>query len=187
MCFRPCPVNSRVSTLFAAFLLSLCCLQPASKRGADDPLGLLAAGARPDYLRPFSQTSLAAIKAEYAGQSFMLSLWSTDCPPCREELVLFGELRKINPDLPLVLVSTDAPAQHARVASILAAAGLAAHSQSWIFTDGMVERLRYSIDPQWYGELPRSYYFAAGQQVAVHSGVLSRGLLETYLGLASGR
>ena len=31
-----------------------------------------------------------------------------------------------------------------------------AGAENWMFTDDFVERLRYEIDPQWHGEIPRT-------------------------------
>src|SRR6201987_3506452 len=39
--------------------------------------------------------------------------------------------------------------------AMLAETGLAA-AENWTFGDGFVERLRYEIDPQWRGEIPRT-------------------------------
>ena len=52
--------------------------------------------------------------------------------------------------------------------------------ESWMFADSFVERLRSSIDPNWYGELPRSYYFDSNHRMQSHSGIVSEELLQAW-------
>jgi hypothetical protein len=40
----------------------------------------------------------------------------------------------------------------------------------WQFSESDDERLRYSIDKQWYGELPRTYYYDKAHQIKSLSG-----------------
>ena len=46
-----------------------------------------------------------------------------------------------------------------------------------MFADSFVERLRFSIDANWYGELPRSYFFDVNNKMRSHSGIVSKELL----------
>ena len=43
--------------------------------------------------------------------------------------------------------------------------------QNWPFGDGFVERLRYEIDPQWKGEIPRTLLIARDGTVTTIEGV----------------
>ena len=52
---------------------------------------------------------------------------------------------------------------------------------NWIFSDSMPERLRYVIDPSWYGELPRAYFYDASHQRRAHSGLLKQEMLQSWL------
>ena len=141
---------------------------------------MLALSARAeDNFKPFSADSFAAIKQRYAGSEFLVGLWSVDCPPCLVELDMMGELLVDNPDLPFVLISTDPIAEREYAAEFLADFGLE-HIESWMFADSFEERLRFSIDPAWYGELPRSYFFDSEHQMHSHSGIMSRELLENW-------
>ena len=133
-------------------------------------------------IRPFTAQSFAQIKAERAGQPFVLALWSVDCPPCMVELDLLGRLRDQYPELPLVLVSTDDIAIQADAEDFLKDYGLD-DMTSWMFADDYAEPLRFSIDPQWFGELPRSYHFDAEHQFQAHSGIMTEAQLRSWLGL----
>lgn len=145
-------------------------------------LGLLASGlavAEEDHFKPFTADSFAAIKEQYAGQEFLLGLWSVDCPPCLVELDMMGQLLELNPDLPFVLISTDSIADRQAAVEYLEDFGLD-QRESWMFADSFEERLRFTIDPAWYGELPRSYFFDAEHNRQSHSGIMTRELLESW-------
>lgn len=134
-----------------------------------------------DYFQPFTATSFAEIKAGYAGQEFLVGLWSVDCPPCLVELDMMGAILEDNPDLPFVLISTDPIEDREWAYDFLQDFGLA-ERPSWMFADSFEERLRFSIDPNWYGELPRSYFFDADHQMHSHSGIMTRELLLQWFG-----
>jgi len=109
-------------------------------------------------------------------------LWSLDCPPCRAELALLGEIYQENPRLRLVLISTDDSSQAQAAQGILHKNGLS-KVESWIFGEPNAQRLRYEIDAAWYGELPRSYFYAANHTRVSVSGALKPQQLETWLAL----
>ncbi len=90
-----------------------------------------------------------------------------------------AELVRLNPDIPYVLVSTDPIDQRVYSAEFLEDVGLA-DKESWMFADNFVERLRFSIDPNWYGELPRSYFFDSNHAMKSHSGIVSEALLQEW-------
>jgi len=135
--------------------------------------------AHADNLRPFDGQSFAQIKEEFSGKPFVLSLWSIDCAPCRVELKLLGEIKQNDPDFSLVIISTDLLEDREEALDILDSYGLA-EFESWMFADAFVEKLRFSIDPLWHGELPRSYFFAQDHSFEAHSGVLNREQLQEY-------
>lgn len=132
-----------------------------------------------DKIQDFGTQSFAQIKSEYEGKPFVVSLWSIDCAPCRVELKLLGELKKNDPDFPLVVISTDSIENREEAADILDNYELQ-DIKTWMFADAFVERLRYSVDPLWHGELPRSYFFKADHSFESHSGVLTREQVQNY-------
>lgn len=132
-----------------------------------------------DNVRPFTAQSFEQIKASFQGKEFLLGLWSVDCPPCMVEMEFMAELTRLNPDIPYVLVSTDSIEQKAYSAEFLEDVGLA-DKESWMFADSFVERLRFTIDPNWYGELPRSYFFDENHAMQSHSGIVSEELLQRW-------
>ncbi|RLA17894.1 MAG: TlpA family protein disulfide reductase, partial [Gammaproteobacteria bacterium] len=53
--------------------------------------------------------------------------------------------------------------------------------ESWAFADPNVARLRYEIDPRWYGTLPRSYFFDSAHQRSATTGTLEKEQVEDWL------
>jgi thiol-disulfide isomerase/thioredoxin len=139
----------------------------------------MSATAVADNFSPFSADSFVKIKQEYAGREFLLGLWSVDCPPCLVELDMMSGVLENNPDLPFVLISTDPIEQRANAAEFLEDFGLA-DFPSYMFADSFVERLRFSVDPNWFGELPRSYFFTASAEMKSHSGIMTMELLNEW-------
>lgn len=142
---------------------------------------VIAASASAAEPVPFTVTSLAKIKAQYAGRPFILNLWSVnECSYCIAELTLLGKLAKTQKRLPLVLVATDSPEFARAMQKTLSPLGLAG-VDSWVFDDPIPERLRHAIDPSWYGELPRTYLYDARHQRETIVGVLGEQRLRAWL------
>jgi len=117
-------------------------------------------------LIPFKENSYSRL-IEENNTPFLMVLWSLDCPPCLKELNMLGGILKENPGLKLVLVSTDSPSRIENIKQRLNRAGLS-RVDNQIFTS-----VSSSIDPTWYGELPRSYFHADNKRHAI-SGMLDK-------------
>ncbi len=128
----------------------------------------------------FVRGSYQEIVSARAGKPFIISLWSLDCTYCHDDMVLFGKLSKKYPDLDLVLISTDTPEQINEIARRLQKYPLK-KAESWIFADSFVERLRYEVDTQWYGELPRTYFYDARGHALALSGKLDYAKIEQWI------
>jgi thiol-disulfide isomerase/thioredoxin len=130
-------------------------------------------------IRPFDADSMAAIRARHAGKPFVLAFWSTGCEPCRKEMVLWRGLKLRHPQVPIVLVSADVPGEEAAVRAFLMRYN-PGPVQHWMFADEFAERLRYSVDKNWRGEMPRTYLFDAAHVAEAHSGLLDRRVIEQW-------
>jgi len=131
-------------------------------------------------LKPFSKNSLDQITADREGQAFIMVLWSIDCPPCLKELEHFQALKAQFTKTNIVLISTDSPDDRASIGQVLVDYKLQT-IDSWIFSDSLPERLRYKIDPNWYGELPRTYFYDDDHTRMAHSGMLTQAQLQQWL------
>ncbi len=138
----------------------------------------LASAAGP--VRPFTADSFEKILAARADRPFLLALWSVTCAHCPVELRTLGELQRRHPQLDIVLVATDTPADADDAARLAREYGLGGTEQ-WIFADAMPERLRMAIDRRWHGELPRTYFFDRAHRVEAQSGVASAARFDSWI------
>lgn len=130
--------------------------------------------------KTFTRDSLVNIEQQYSGQAFLLMLWSLECPPCRDELALIAHLRQQGYRFNLVLLATDRPEMHSEAQQMLVEHQLLDES-NWFFSAQPTEFLRHQVDPGWFGELPRSYFYDAAHQRIGYSGKLSEALIKDWL------
>lgn len=131
-------------------------------------------------LKSFSSDSLSDITSAKSDQPFMMVLWSIDCAPCMEELSLFRDFKNQLSKENIVFISTDGPESISAIQQTLVGNQLE-QFENWVFSGEMVERIRYAIDPQWYGELPRTYFYGTEGNRKAHSGILTKKLLDQWL------
>lgn len=145
---------------------------------------LFGAATQAGDMKPFDRDSYVQVEQAYTGLPLLVAIWSLDCPPCMKELEMFGRLKREFPGFNLVLISTDGT-EAAEEARILLSSFDLSSADAWIFASERVEQLRYSIDPQWYGELPRSYLYHEGERRG-HSGLIDESRLRAWLVSAVG-
>lgn len=134
--------------------------------------------------QPFVRGTQQAIVAANAGTPFVFALWSLDCTYCRHDLAMLGRLQQEHPQLRLVMVATDPGERRGEVAPALA--GLGVEGESWMFADSYADRLRFEIDADWYGELPRTYFYdSEGDRVGL-SGSLDETAVRQWIDSAYG-
>ena len=131
-------------------------------------------------LQVFEADSLIQLKKSRVNKPFILILWSIDCPPCITELQLLQKNKQQFNDNNLVLISTDDLSLENNVHKVLQKFQLD-QLNNWIFSGALAERLRYSLDPSWYGELPRAYFYNSKHQRTAHSGILSANTLKLWI------
>jgi thiol-disulfide isomerase/thioredoxin len=147
-------------------------------------LGLAAGSAlaAPPAELSFTPDSLASITARHCGRGpFALAVWSIDCPHCKAGLQVLEKLRRQRPGLHVVLVQADVSPPPEAGPAMLSQAGVVG-SERWVFADQAPERLRYAIDPEWAGELPRTYLYDQHCGRVAVSGALSDESLRRWLG-----
>jgi len=125
-----------------------------------------------DQTQPFRAGSLNEILKARQGKPFILMFWSLDCASCMKDLDALAASMKKHPKLDLVMVSTDDAEFAGEVNDMLAKHQLK-QIESWIFSESNAQRLRYEVDPSWYGELPRSYFYDAGHNRLPVSGAIT--------------
>jgi len=85
---------------------------------------------------------------------------------------VISDLRVSHPEITIVMISTDEPANTSQVKSLLARNGLN-DLENWIFGSDDAQKLRYEIDSSWFGELPRTYFYNASHNRVGISGALN--------------
>lgn len=93
---------------------------------------------------------------------------------------MLKKLARKYPKLDIVLVSTDMPEEEKSVAGVLAKLSLS-KAETWLFADSYTERLRYEVDKTWQGELPRTYFFGANNEVKAFSGKIEQQEVEQWI------
>jgi len=128
-----------------------------------------------NIIRPFISGSFSQILEQRQEKPFALVLWSVDCPSCYKELEMLGKFSRQYTELDIVLVSTDIEATQDELQAVLTRYKLENNKniESWVFSGASDERLRFEIDRNWYGELPRSYFFETSEKKQVVSGIIS--------------
>jgi len=134
-------------------------------------LNTLTVFAAPATIKAFVPGSYQQILTEKANQGFMLVIWSLDCSTCIKDMELLSSIHKSRPALQIVMLSTDEPASTPEIQKLLEKYQLA-ELENWVFADDNSQKLRYEIDPGWYSELPRTYFFAKSHQREAVSGAL---------------
>lgn len=140
--------------------------------------------------QPLLRGSYQKIIAAHSGSPFIVAMWSLTCTHCAADLEIFKQLAQKYPGFDLVLISTDTPEQEADIAHALNKYHLGrsvknqkrlGKVESWVFADSYTERLRFEIDAQWYGELPRTYFYDAAGKARGVSGVLDEKEIEQWV------
>lgn len=154
---------------FAALLLVMAMLTPPHHAQAHDSL-------------PFVRGSFAAIRASHTGKPLIVHIWSLTCAPCLTELPVWGLMAAAHRDIALVLIEADRPTDKPdpRAMGRLHSAGLDG-VESWVFADRFEDRLRFEIDPDWQGELPRTLLVASNGTVSAVTGPIDATEVERWI------
>ena len=129
----------------------------------------------------FNKEQLIALKKENMGKQWLMLLWSVDCPPCFKELAIIQKLQRQHDDLAVVIINTDASDEiNTERSDIIEKFDLTTVT-NYHFVDGKGDQSRFYIDPNWYGELPRSYFVESDGKFHGKSGLIAEELLIQWL------
>lgn len=131
-------------------------------------------------IKPFVRGSYQQIISARQGKPFIIGFWSLSCTHCMDELAMLKKLSKKYPKLDLALVSTDMPEEERAVAATLEKVS-PKNAEAWLFADSFAERLRFEVDKKWYGELPRTYFYNADNEVTAISGRIEEKKVEQWI------
>ena len=128
---------------------------------------------------PFDMNTRKVIEKRYIDQPLIISFWSIDCPYCIDDLKKLGKALSKNTNVQLITVCVDGKESAKKAERILSQANLPKH-EKYQYAEVDEDRLRYNIDPAWYGELPRTYFYDAAHQVTPLSGKISNSFLDKW-------
>jgi thiol-disulfide isomerase/thioredoxin len=128
---------------------------------------------------PFEIDTRKAIEAKYLNQPLIISFWSIDCPYCIDDLKKLGKALTKNTKVKLVTVCVDGKESAKKAERVLNQAHLPEHER-YQYAEADEDKLRYSIDPNWYGELPRTYFYDVMHQVIPLSGKIPAVFLDKW-------
>ncbi len=128
---------------------------------------------------PFDMNTRQVIEKRYIDQPLIISFWSIDCPYCIDDLKKLGKALSKNTNVKLITVCVDGKESAKKAERILSQANLPKH-EKYQYAEVDEDRLRYNIDPSWYGELPRTYFYDAAHQVTPLSGKISNSFLDKW-------
>ena len=134
-----------------------------------------------DTLREFQRGSWKEIRQSHQGKPVVVHIWGVTCGPCRTEMPEWGAFVRERPDMSFVLIDADlVPNEAGAVATMLDQAGLGG-AENWVFGDNFVEPLRYEVDPQWRGEIPRTILIDRNGAATVMDGVVDFSSVRNWL------
>lgn len=131
----------------------------------------------------FNSEAFETLKQEKLGERWLMVIWSLDCPACFKELKLIQKLQKAQPSKPLnvVYINVDDSDEVAFERKQVLAVYDMQPAKNYYFTEGQADKSRYQIDPNWYGELPRSYFVDEQGNFKGKSGLLDEKLIKQWL------
>jgi len=129
---------------------------------------------------PFEINTRNVIEKKYLNQPLIISFWSIDCPYCIDDLKKLGKALSKNKNVKLITVCVDGKESAKKAERILNLAHLPEHER-YQYAEVDEDKLRYSIDPTWYGELPRTYFYDTAHQVTPLSGKIPNSFIDAWL------
>ncbi|MGH8557902.1 MAG: TlpA family protein disulfide reductase [Methylococcales bacterium] len=124
-------------------------------------------------LIPFVSGSYQEILANNANNPFMLVVWSINCSSCLKDLEQLNDIQTQNPGIKIIMLAVDELSDTDKIERILKQQQLD-DTERWVFAEENSQKLRFEIDPKWYGEIPRAYFFDSAHHRTGVSGLMSR-------------
>ncbi len=121
----------------------------------------------------FTSGSYQQLLADNANRPFMLIIWSVNCSSCLKDMALLSDIHQSRPELKIIMLAADELSAIEQIQPILEKHHLS-ELENWVYAEENTQKLQFEIDPKWYGELPRTYFFDKAHQRTGVSGVMSK-------------
>ena len=122
-----------------------------------------------DFIALDRHSARRLTEAESYRQPTIVALWSSDCSHCKKNLQFLSVHAKTNKRLRIItLAAEQASSDLGPMLDRYAIAG-----QRYAYGSDSPEAIAYAIDPNWAGELPRTFLFDGNGNKQKLSGVIS--------------
>lgn len=132
-----------------------------------------------DFIALDRQTARRLTDADSYRQPTIVALWSSDCSHCKKNLQVLADLRKTNKRLQVITIAAEP--ESTELAPMLDRYAIA--GPRYAYGSDSPEAIAYAIDPNWAGELPRTFLFDGKGKKEKTSGVISQKIAEQTTGL----
>jgi thiol-disulfide isomerase/thioredoxin len=129
------------------------------------------AGAATAPLKPYQAGDWSRLIKAGNGAPMAIHFWGVTCPACVKELPQWGAFVKRNPNAKVLFIQVDDVTPE-MMQKMLNKAGLE-KANSYYLASTFDERLRYEIDPQWYGETPTTIFVDKNGKTSRKTGLIN--------------
>ncbi|QWD77441.1 TlpA disulfide reductase family protein [Polynucleobacter sp. MWH-Svant-W18] len=113
------------------------------------------------------------------GSPIAIHFWGVTCPACVKEMPLWGSFLKGQPNAKVIFIQVDDVSIES-MQKMLAKAGLD-KANNYYIAGSFDERLRYEIDPKWYGETPTTIFIDQKGKATRQTGLIDFQKLKSFL------
>jgi thiol-disulfide isomerase/thioredoxin len=131
-------------------------------------------------LKPYLAGDWKSIAKTTNSAPVAVHFWGVTCPACVKEMPHWGQFLKSNPNAKVVFIQVDDVSQDS-MRKMLNKAGLESASNYYVAAP-FDERLRYEIDPKWYGETPTTIIIDKNGKATRKTGLINFKQLKNELG-----
>lgn len=146
-------------------------------------LAVLLALMQPSYaqspvLKPYQKGDWKTLIKPYSGQPVAIHFWGVTCPACVKELPQWGKFLSQNKNAKIIFIQVDETTLE-NIQKNLSKANLV-EANNYYVDSPFDERLRYEIDPKWFGETPTTIMIDKNSRVVRKSGLIDFRALDRF-------
>jgi thiol-disulfide isomerase/thioredoxin len=142
---------------------------------------VVCATASADELKPFIGGTWKNILKSHAGRPTIVHFWGMTCGPCRVEMPRWGVFLASHAGVDMVTIDTDPVGGLPGTAEAFLTSAQVPETDSWRFADPFAEKLYFSVDPNWQGEIPLTLLIGRDGQVTRKLGMIAMEDVEQWL------
>jgi thiol-disulfide isomerase/thioredoxin len=122
-------------------------------------------------IKPYQSGDWSRLLKTANGAPIAIHFWGVTCPACVKELPQWGAFIKRHPNAKVIFIQVDDVTPE-MMQKMLNKAGLEKANNHYLAST-FDERLRYEIDPQWYGETPTTIFVDKNGKTSRKTGLIN--------------